>query len=258
MYHVFSKLFRLFINSQIKISNQFDQLIMPAKFLIDGYQDFARLVVPKYLRENSVIYDIGGGKRPYITADLKAKLKDCYVIGLDINANELKAAPSDIYDETIVADIMDYEGKMDGDLVISLALLEHVENVEVALRGVASCLKKQGQVLLFVPSKNALFARINKILPERLKRQILFTLFPHSQNTQGFPAYYDCCTPRDIKRIAQSMGFEVVDERHYYISSYFSFFFPLYLIWRFYILVFYLIAKEQAAETFGLVLKKVT
>jgi len=114
-----------------------------------------------------------------------------------------------------------------------------------------------GYVLIFVPSRNALYARINKILPEGLKRLILFSLFPNARKLQGFPAYYDRCTPRDIKRIVQSLGFEVVEERHYYLSSYFSFFFPLYLLWRFYLLVFYLIAKEQAAETFGLVLKKV-
>jgi len=65
--HALSKLFRLLINIQIKISNSFDMLL-PAKFRINGYQDFARSVIPKYLRENSVIYEIGGGKRPCITA----------------------------------------------------------------------------------------------------------------------------------------------------------------------------------------------
>ncbi len=251
-----SKLFRLLINSQIKFSNWFDCLL-PVKFSTDGYRDFALSVIPRYLHENSVIYDIGGGKNPYLTADLKAKLENCHVIGLDIDENELKSAPNGIYDKTTAADIMRYEGNKDGDLVICLALLEHVENVEAGLRGIASCLKRQGHVCMFVPSKNALYARINLVLPERVKKLFLFSLFPHTRELHGFPAYYDRCTPHDIKRIVQSLGFEVVEERHYYISSYFSFFFPLYILWRIYLLLFYLIAKEQAAETFGLVLKKV-
>lgn len=254
--HPMSKLFRLFINSQIKLSSWFDRLL-PAKFRIDGYQDFAQSVMPRYLRNDSVIYDIGGGKWPFMTADLKTRFERCYVIGLDIDENELKSAPNGIYDRTIAADIMRYEGNGEGDLVVCLTLLEHVENVEAALRGIAGCIKRQGNACMFMPSKNAIYARVNKILPERVKRQILFTLFPHMRGHHGFPAYYNCCTPHDIKHIVRSLGFEVVEERHYYISSYFSFFFPLYFLWRVYLFLFYLIAREQAAETFGFVLRKV-
>jgi len=214
-------------------------------------------VIPRYLCENSIIYDIGGGKNPYMTADLKSNLENCYVIGLDIDENELEAAPVGIYDRINAADVMVYEGNRDGDLAICLTLLEHVKDVEAGLRGIASCLKRQGFVCMFVPSRNALYARINRILPERVKRLILFALFPNTRELHGFPAYYDRCTPHEIKHIMQSLGFEVVEERQYYISSYFSFFFPLYLLWRLYLLLFYLISKEQAAETFGLVFKKV-
>ena len=250
------KILHLFIKSQIKLSNWFDCLL-PAKFRIDGYQDYSQSVIPKYLRENLLIYDIGGGKNPYITAHLKSKYNNCYVIGLDIDENELKEAPDGVYDRTHVSDIMIYEGSGDGDLAICLTLLEHVRNVEAGLKGIASCLKRQGYLCIFVPSRNALYARINMILPEKVKRMILFTLFPHTRELHGFPAYYDRCTPHEIKYILKSIGFEVVEERNYYISSYFSFFFPLYLLWRFYLLFFYLIAKEQSSETFGMVLKKV-
>jgi hypothetical protein len=40
------------------------------------------------------------------------------------------------------------------------------------------------------------------------------------------------------------------------MSSYFSFFFPLYLVWRFWITIFVFLRKEQAAETFSMVLRK--
>ena len=57
--HTLHMQFRLFINIQIKFSNWFDCLLH-AKFRIDGYQDFVRSVVPSYLHENHIIYDIGG------------------------------------------------------------------------------------------------------------------------------------------------------------------------------------------------------
>lgn len=243
-----------FVKSQVLLSKWFDKLL-PAKFHVDEYQDFVQSVIPKYFKKAGLIHDIGGGKRPYITADLK-QLLCVTVVGLDIDESELKAAPEGIYDKLIVVDITKYKGDEEADLALCLALLEHVRNVEAALQGIASCLKRGGLACIFVPSGNALYARINKMLPESVKRKILFFLFPHRQETQAFPAYYDRCTPRDIKFIAGNLGFEVVEERCYYISAYFSFFFPLYFVWRLNQLVFYAIGKEQAAETFGMVLRK--
>lgn len=121
--HSPSTLIRLFINSQIKLSNRFDQLL-PAKYCIDGYSDFASNILPGYIRENIIIYDIGGGKNPYMTNEMKLKL-NCKVIGIDIDKNELDMAPKDAYDDIISADITEYKGIEDGDLAICLALLEH-------------------------------------------------------------------------------------------------------------------------------------
>ncbi|VVB72446.1 Methyltransferase domain protein [uncultured archaeon] len=246
--------FRSLINSQIKICNKFD-LLLPAKFRIDGYRDFSRSIIPKYLQEKSIIYDIGGGKNPYITAEMKAT-RNCSITGIDIDKNELNLAPEGIYNRAVASDITKYEGNGDGDLVICLALLEHVENVESAMKGIASCLKINGKACLFVPSKNALFARINTMLPEGFKKQILYSIFPGTRKLHGFPAYYDRCTPHEIKQIARSMGFVVLEEKYYYKSTYFSFFFPLYLLWRLHLYLFNLIAGDEAAETFGLVLRK--
>lgn len=247
--------FRLFIASQIKLSEWFDCLI-PAQLCIDGYGDFKTLVNPLLQNQkNQTIYDIGGGKNPYITKEIKVKL-DCKVIGIDIDSNELNAAPDGLYDNFFVADITDYDGNADGNLAICITLLEHVKDVEAALVGIRSCLKHGGYCALFVPSKNALFAKINKILPNQVKKYILFSLYPNSKKCQGFPAYYDRCTPVELGNIAQSLGFEILDEKYYFKSSYFSFFFPFYFFWRIYILIRYIINKKKAAETFAMVLKK--
>jgi hypothetical protein len=48
----------------------------------------------------------------------------------------------------------------------------------------------------------------------------------------------------------------VVRKRLYYTSSYFSFFFPLYFVWRIWIIVFRAVAATQSAETFSMTLRK--
>ncbi|WP_175265818.1 class I SAM-dependent methyltransferase [Methanothrix thermoacetophila] len=152
--------------------------MLPAKYRIEGYQDVLHSVIPKYVRDDWVVYDIGGGKNPYVTIDMKSKL-NLHIIGVDINENELNTAPLGVYDKKIVADITKYEGTCDGDLAVCLAVLEHVQNVEAALRGINSCLKRGGLCVIFVPSKNAIYAKINRILPQDLKKKILFSIFPN-------------------------------------------------------------------------------
>ena len=201
------------------------------------------------------MYDIGGGKNPYINQETKHKLK-LKIIGLDIDQDELNRAPVDAYDKTICADVTEFRGKSDADLIICQALLEHVKNVDHAFAAIASILKPGGLALIFVPSRNALYARINLLLPQSLKKKILHTIYPKTRESQGFPSYYDQCTPHDFRRLAKKHNLSVEKESFHYISSYFSFFFPLYLLWRLWILGFHAVAGEQAAETFCMALKK--
>ena len=110
---------------------------------------------------------------------------------------------------------------------------------------------------MFMPSRHALFARLNLILPEIIKKKLLFVLFPHkAQGHDGFKAYYNQCTPKEFRKLASRNDFEVIEVRPYYISSYFQVFAPLYVLWRLWIMAFKKLAGENAAETFSMVLKK--
>jgi len=243
-----------FIQANINLSYSFD-LILPKKYRIDGNRYFIDKFAPFYLQNSLTVYDIGGGKNPYISQETKHKLK-LKIIGLDIDQDELNRAPVDAYDKTICADITEFRGQSDADLIICQALLEHVKNVDHAFAAIASILKPGGFALIFVPSRNALYARINLLLPQSLKKKILHTIYPKTRESQGFPSYYDQCTPRDFRRLAKKHNLNVEKESFHYISSYFSFFFPLYLLWRLWILGFHAVAGEQAAETFCMALKK--
>jgi len=246
---------RRFIDWNIRLSCGLDRLL-PADYVIDGHSDFKSNFAPKWLKANARVVDIGGGKNPFLTVERKNALA-IHVTGVDISAQELERAPVGAYDKIIRADISETAGTGNADLCICEAVLEHVQDVAAAFGAIASFLRTGGVALIFVPSRNAVFARLNLLLPERIKRFVLFTIFPHTKRDQGFPSYYNKCTPADFRALATSAGLEIQEAKYYYVSSYFSFLFPLHAAWRAWILLFRSIAGEQAAETFSMAMKKV-
>jgi SAM-dependent methyltransferase len=245
---------RRFIEANEALSERVDGLL-PARFRIDGNADFRATFVGRYLGAGATVYDIGGGKRPFIGAGLKRQL-NLRVTGIDISRDELARAPPGSYDREIAEDIARFRGEGDADVVICQALLEHVKDNDSAFRGIASCLRDGGVACLFAPSRNAVFARLNLLLPQALKERLLFSLYPGARGAQGFPSYYDQCTPADFTRLAEQNGLEILEARHYYVSKYFSFFVPLHVLWRLWILSFHFLRGSQAAETFSMALRK--
>jgi SAM-dependent methyltransferase len=245
---------RTLIDWQVGLSERFDRLL-PAKYKIDGHDDFRDNILPRHIRRDVLIYDVGGGSRPYVSVSLKRDL-NLKVVGLDVDARELGAAPPGSYDRSICADLTTYRGCNDADLVICQATLEHVRDTERAFAALATIPKPGGRVAIFVPSRNAVFARLNLLLPEWVKRSLLFRIFPHKElGHEGFKAYYDKCTPRLFACMASRCGFQIELQKSYFISSYFSFFVPAYVLWRLWILGFHAVAGDQAAESFVMVLR---
>jgi 2-polyprenyl-6-hydroxyphenyl methylase/3-demethylubiquinone-9 3-methyltransferase len=236
------------------MARSFDRFL-PDAFRRDGNRDFADQLVPTQLVPGALIYDVGGGKHPNVGEWRRLQL-GLSIVGLDIDAEELAAAPAGAYERTICADISSYRGSADADLAICQAVLEHVSNTDAAMRALASIIKPGGTVLLFLPSRTAVYAALNRILPHVWKRWLLYRIYPRSQQVQGFPAYYDRCTPSQILNLARKHGLEVESARYFFYSDYFSFCFPLHVAWRMWQLLFRLLRGNQAAETFSLVLHK--
>jgi ubiquinone/menaquinone biosynthesis C-methylase UbiE len=249
-----ARILRQLIASQVALSGAFDRLL-PRSFRIDGSRDFKQRIVPSYLRPGLVVYDIGGGARPCVDLETKRHL-GLTVTGLDIDEEELTKAPRGLYDCTIVTDITTYREQNAADLVVCKSTLEHVHSTEAALATMARLLSPGGTLLVFVPWRNALYARLNVLLPQRLKLLLLSAFMPDRCDELGFPAKYDHCTPRDLCRFTTNYGLQIKELRPYYISSYFSVVFPLYVLWRAWILAYRAIAGEHAAETFVLIARK--
>jgi SAM-dependent methyltransferase len=241
------------IQRQIAWSEWFDSQI-PAIFQLDGNRDFLDRVAPEQLRTGETVWDVGGGKNPTIPCDRKRKMA-LHITGLDIDAEELAAAPAGSYDAKISGDITRFRGNGDADLIVCQALLEHLPEPDAAMAAITSILKPGGKALIFVPSRNAVFARLNLLLPQSLKRRLLFSIFPGMSRDHGFPAYYRGCTPNELRQLAERHGLICRQEFLYFRSDYFRFCFPLHVLWRLWIALFRFVAPRQAAETFTLVLE---
>lgn len=247
-------IFRKLVDINVRASHAFDRLF-PSRFRRDGNQDFLKRIVWEHVQPGQTVCDVGGGKQPFFSVD-KVRELSLRVVGLDISAEELACAPAGAYSSTIAADICTFQGEQDADLVICQSLLEHVPDTRAALAAIASTLKPGGLCLLFVPCRNAPFARLNLLLPDAWKRRILFAVFPHTRHAQGFRSYYDRCTPSQFSAMAQEARLSLVELRRYHMSSYFSFFFPLFVVWRLWTLLTVAVAAGDLCETFSMVLRK--
>lgn len=244
-----------FVNANVKVSQAIDKLL-PASLSRDGNRTFLSDYAPRALQSGATVYDVGGGSQPFVSLEAKQRL-GLTVVGLDISAEEMALAPAGVYDRTIATDLCTFSGDGDADLVMCQATLEHVPDGAGAHRAIASILKPGGRVFIFAPSRNAMFARLNLLLPENVKKKLLFALFPKkAQGHDGFPAFYDRCTPKDIEAMAKQNGLEVEERALFWISSYFMVFAPAYLTWRVLQGISYLINGDNAAETFIYILRK--
>lgn len=244
----------MFLYGQYRLCKIFDRLL-PLTMRRWGYREFILQVLPAALEPGITLVDVGGGKRPVISEELKRRY-GLKLIGIDVSVEELQLAPKDIYSRIIVADICNFTPDFEADLVVALAVLEHVVDVEAAMKNIAAMLKPGGRALVFVPCRNSIYARLNLLLPETVKKTLLRLFFRRSASQQGFKSYYHRCSPAELKEIALKHGLAVEEELHYFQSAYFSVFLPLHALYRILTLILIRLIGNQAAETFTLSLRR--
>lgn len=246
---------RWFLRVNEAVSRWLDRLL-PASWRTDGNRHFRESVIPSELTPGMLVYDLGAGSRPSIPLDVKQQL-GIYVVGVDISSEELRAAPVGAYDKTIVADLCAAIGPADGDLVLCQATLEHVSDTAGAIRGLSSFSRPGGRIAIFVPCRNAPFAVLNRLLPESWKQSLLFTLFPgKATGHDGFPAFYDRCTPAEFEELGGVNGLRIIWKRAFWTSSYFYIFIPAFLLWRLTQVVRRILQGDATCETFAIVWRR--
>jgi len=246
---------RKFIDANISTCRSINRILAP-EWRTDGNYWFQQNILVGGFDGADVVYDLGGGSRPWFTPEAKESL-GLKVIGLDIDAAELRAAPKGSYDEIIAADLCSFVGDGTADKVICQATLEHVPDADGALRAISTVLKHGGKAYVFAPCRNAIFARLNRLIRQDLKRGILASIFPYArEGHDGFHATYDRCTPKQIEALALAHGLRVQFRKIFWASGYFYAFVPAYLAWRGVQRIARAAKGDEACESFCFVFQK--
>jgi len=161
----------------------------------------------------SDVAELGGGANPKVAnADEWGFVNHRVVI--DISANELAKASSDV--ETRVADLSQpiADGLSSYDLVFSSMLCEHLSDPRTFHQNCFNLLRPGGLSVHFFPTLFAFPFVVNKLIPERFAYAVLRKIhkerLEHGKHDK-FPAYYRWTTGptrRAVKRF-ESVGFEV-------------------------------------------------
>ena len=124
-----------------------------------------------------------------------------------------------------------YREEVRRNLADNISVLEHLNNLESAVKEVSRILKKGGKFISVLPSKFALFAIINQLLQNWFVRKILFAIRPEAKGFGGFVAYCNRCYYPALKNLLAKYGFSNIALMFdYNQSGYFSFFVPFGLI----------------------------
>jgi ubiquinone/menaquinone biosynthesis C-methylase UbiE len=221
-----------FLRINRKLSQKVENILPQSKpDLTTLYDELILQTINLY--QNPLILDLGGGRN---TSFVRKKKNSKYTLWIiDSDRNELEN--NSRAEKLIIADL-NYKLPIKSssvDIVISRYTLEHLENPEALLKESHRILKKNGIIILLFSCKFAVFAVLNRLLPQSISKLLLEHLVPGSHEVRGFkPYYHDLCyakimqifTGSDLK--IQNLIFS------YYQSRYYTFFFPLYLIFVFY------------------------
>ena len=181
------------------------------------------------LPDGAVVLDLGGGRRCLYAGSVEppGRVK---LVAVDISPEEL-ALNADVV-ETCVADVaVDLPVPDESvDLILSRALLEHVDGVPAAIRHMSRVLRPGGVALHFVPCRYSLFGTAARLLPFGPLLRLKHRISPETRDIIGFKIHYDHCFPPALEREFEAAGFAQVEVKvTWACSGYFSPIYPLYI-----------------------------
>ena len=247
---VMSAILRRLVAANVFLSNSFVALFhFPPRRRVIGELPQLR----DLFKEAQRVADVGGGKKPWVaTANLD--VGERRYVGLDIDSDELAAAPSGCYTEAHAIDMTCPPPHFHGASISSF-VAAHSNMFRMSGRR-SQVLRKFWRPMVALtlncPADAPFF---NLVFPNKLKRWIMHRVFSHKSG-DGFRVFYDSCTPSEICKAAHPLRLNLLGEARHYRSTYFTFFFPLYLLWRMVTILQYLFDKNYC-ESFGLVLTKI-
>ena len=184
------------------------QLLTCINEVIDGY-------------EHCSVLEVGGTDKP-----LLKRSKGITYDGLDI---EHKEHCESIYDSFFVQSI-EHPIKKKYDIIISKAVLEHVHDNDASVKQMFKALQTGGYAIHYLPSKYHPYSLALKLLGSKWQRRLIIVLRPWAANETGYPAFFDKCSPKQMRKMFKTKGFNEIKILPFYrANDYFRFFLPFYL-----------------------------
>lgn len=223
---------RSFVDANVELSRATERRLgLPGEDLIwQAFRSQAADLI-RALPDGAVVLDLGGGASCSYAHAVEPPGR-VRLIAVDISPEEL-AHNTDVA-ETRVADVAERLPMPDDsvDLILSQALLEHVDGVPAAIRHMARVLAPGGIALHLVPGRSSLFGLAARWLPFEplLKVTLRFAPWFHDYNF-GFKVYYDHCYPAALEREFRAAGFSKVETQvSWCCEDFFVGIYPLYLL----------------------------
>jgi ubiquinone/menaquinone biosynthesis C-methylase UbiE len=209
------------------------------------WQRFERTAadIIRALPDGATVVDLGGGRR-CVYAWAVQPGQNLRLVAVDISPEEL-AANTDVA-ETRVANVADDLPFPDAsvDLILSRALLEHVDGVPAAARNMARVLRPGGVSLHLIPGRYSLFATAARVLPFGPLLRVLHVVRPETRGQVEFDVHYDHCHPDALRQVFEAAGFSRVTVDYCWAQpGYFEEIYPLFLLHALY---------ERAVRKLGL------
>ncbi len=219
---------KTFIKANRRAARALECRLPHARIDINARYDHEVSVGMQQLPPDAVVADVGGGRNCRFARYRPPGIR---LVAIDISADELRLNRD--VDEWRVGNCSLRLPLADGEanMVVSHSAVEHFDDVAGFVAEAARALRPGGWFINTFPCRFAPFALINQLLPHRLSRLVLRTVFPGLEDVLGYRAYYDHCYPSGFVPLLRRNGFAVERlEVSYYQSSYFDFLLPLYVV----------------------------
>ncbi len=217
------KMLEKFVSLNVKQTKVFDRRF-PHFVHKNSYIDELLSLINGFINKRQLNYvlEIGGIDRP-----LLKKSKRIEYDGMDI---EYKDRCKEFYDHFQVQSI---EEPISGtyDLIVSTALLEHVQDNTLSFAHMHKALRTGGYIIHYAPSKYHPYSLILRFSGPKIQKWLIKTFRPWAEQTTGYPVFFDKCSPKEIKRISKNIGFRQIQIIPFFrANDYFRFFIPAYIL----------------------------
>ncbi len=181
-----------FFEANRRVSKLVEPIFPPARLDIGAV--YERVVVEIVAcHPNGVVVNVGAGKRCRLAED-PGLAAGVTIVASDISSHEL--ARNRAVSARVVADASKALPFADAtvDVLMSRSVLEHLPNVDAFMGEAARVLKPGGHSVHLFSGRWSPYTILNRLLPHRFARRLLFALRPSVAGTSGFKAFYDRCS----------------------------------------------------------------